>query len=340
MKRWLILLIVVFTCLIVAGCNKEDDDDQSTDNNENNQQNYTFKTREEIINYFHTYYVKVETSSTASGVKKYEFAENGNAIYYSDQTNSYLIDKVNNKLYQVNHLGLKKSLIENENVSIASIKNAFSSYVLSHLEIDKKLFIEQTSKSLINGVNCLEYKNSKSYSDSISSLEQYFVAENGGYCVKRYFESNTKSAKVVVQWEMKSVITDSNQVNQLLDGYLNYEDAEYSLEFDTWPETTLGALIPAFTKGSLKVATDNGTLCYIYFENVEENDVYYYTTSIKGYGFTNGKGTTNDIKQYIYIAYDQDYHLVKIKYDTIAKTLSISIRNSTYEEVNNELENL
>ena len=66
-------------------------------------------------------------------------------------------------------------------------------------------------------------------------------------------------------------------------------------------------------------------------------DVKNYAASLVNYGFKEGKSSTNETNQFLYVTYNDDNILVKIIYTQSLMNLTIRISESSKEEIDSEL---
>ncbi len=329
MKKILILLI----CLLLTGCScKPEQPDEN--------KQYTFKTTEEIRQIFKTFSftITLEGSETKSTI--YNVMCNESFMYYSNGLNDYLVDSVNNITYKINLNASTKFIPKTTEVNKKSIEEFYLSYLTAHHNINKGNFDKLEGTTKVNNIDAQVYEDIDNYQNKMITTEKYFVELTNGVCIKRSLSVKVGETTTNTEWEISNLSFDSSVIDTTLNNYINFEDVNEEIQYNSWPDTPLANLIPKFNNGTFEIATDNSVECYIMIKGAILRDVQIYVEQLKNYQFVDYKSFTNDYLQHFYVTYNEDDILLSIKYSENSLLLTITIKKSTKAEIEAELAKL
>lgn len=324
MKKIFIILIMVF-CLSLSACRYTDEG------------NYEFIKKEDVENALSVYYANVTLKNGDGTEETFTLVENENYFYYNYKQNYYLVDKTNELLYSIKHNDKLKLLELKLEFDYIANKNVLVNLLAEHISVVNKEYQMSKKSTNINGFDCYEYVKTVKADANNYIKRAYFVDEKTGYCIKGETLVSTKGNESFSSWYVNELKFDHEYANGYLDNINNYQEGVAQIEFDAWPDMGLGKLLPECTNGTFMFAVDYGQKATISIEQINSVDVKNYAASLVNYGFKEGKSSTNETNQFLYVTYNDDNILVKIIYTQSLMNLTIRISESSKEEIDSEL---
>lgn len=302
--------------------------------------NYDFIEKEDVVNALKVYNAKVTLVNTDKSESSFTLTENGEYFYYSYNTRNYFIEKNSNKIYAVKHNEQKKLLERKTDFDYVENKNVLVDLLSEHISVvDDKYEMSKKTVS-IGDFSCYKYEKETKVDAKNYIIRTYYIDEVTGYCIRSLTEICANGEKTITSWNIDELKFDEVEVNKYLNEITSYEEGLANIEFDTWPDMGLGALLPECSNGKFMFAVDYGTKATISIEQIGSNEVQLYASSLVNHGFKEGKSSTTQSSQYIYVTYNDDYVMVKIQYTPSRLNLTIRVSQSTKEEIDKELGNL
>ncbi len=299
--------------------------------------NYDFIEKEDVENALSNYYA-IATLVNASGtLDTFTLVENEAYFYYNYKEKYYLVDKVNNNLYSIDHDEKLKLLEQKFDFDYIANKKVLVDLLVEHIEVVDSKFQMSNNTLDISGFDCYEYTKTTKVDNDNYIKKSYFVDELSGYCIKVETEVRVKETQTITGWSINELKLNGDVANNYIDNINNYEEGVAAVEFDSWPDMGLGILLPECKSGTFMFAVDYGYRATISIEEISLQEVKSYTANLTNYGFNAGKSTTNESSQFIYVTYNNDNILVKTSYTPTLKRFTIRISQSTQEEINAEL---
>lgn len=326
MKKIVIILILIFTLSLVS-CNKDKKEEE----------NFEFIEKEKIVETLSTFYIKVEMLNVNGKTSTFRIVENENNVYYEFNDTLYLIEKENNILYSIDDESKIKLLEQQKEFDYQSNKNTVIDLLGEHIEKVDNSYQKSTNNVLVNDFNCISYESNKKVDNKNYSKSIYYVDDTLGFCFKQYSEVCSLGSKKVSSWEVKEYYTDALKIEQFFSKYDDYSIEIAPLEFDVWPTTGLGALLPECPNGKFMFGIDYGENALISVNEITLLQVKNYAATLVNYGFNPGKGGTNLGGQYVFITYNSDFVMVRLSFAPDDYSLAIKIIKSTEAEINKEL---
>lgn len=326
MKKIVIILILIFTLSLVS-CNKDKQEEED----------FEFIEKEKIVETLSIFYIKVEMLNVNGKTSTFRIVENENNIYYEFNETLYLIEKETNNLYSIDDELKIKLLDQQKEFDYQSNKNTVIDLLGEHIEKVDNSYQKSTNNVVVNDFNCVSYESNKKVDNKNYSKSIYYVDDNTGFCFKQYSEVCSLGNKNVSSWEVKEFYTEPSKIEEFLNKYDSYNVEIAPLEFDVWPTTGLGALLPECPNGKFMFGIDYGENALISVNEITLLQVKNYAATLVNYGFESGKGGTNLGGQYVFITYNSDFVMVRLSFASDDYSLAIKIIKSTEAEINKEL---
>ena len=326
MKKIVIIFILIFTLSLVS-CNKDKQEEED----------FEFIEKEKIVETLSIFYIKVEMLNVNGKTSTFRIVENENNIYYEFNETLYLIEKETNNLYSIDDELKIKLLEQQKEFDYQSNKNTVIDLLGEHIEKVDNSYQKSTNNVLVNDFNCVSYESNKKVDNKNYSKSIYYVEDTTGFCFKQYSEVCSLGNKKVSSWEVKEFYTEPSKIEEFLNKYDSYNVEVAPLEFDVWPTTGLGALLPECPNGKFMFGIDYGENALISVNDITLLQVKNYASSLVNYGFESGKGGTNLGGQYVFITYNSDFIMVRLSYASDDYSLAIKIIKSTEAEINKEM---
>ena len=247
MKKIVIILILIFTLSLVS-CNKDKQEEED----------FEFIEKEKIVETLSTFYIKVEMLNVNGKTSTFRIVENENNVYYEFNDTLYLIEKENNILYSIDEESKIKLLEQQKEFDYQSNKNTVIDLLGEHIEKVDNSYKKSTNNVLVNDFNCISYESNKKVDNKNYSKSIYYVDDTTGFCFKQYSEVCSLGSKKVSSWEVKEYYTDALKIEQFFSKYDDYSTEIAPLEFDVWPTTGLGTLLPECPNGKFMFGIDYG----------------------------------------------------------------------------------
>ena len=324
MKKILIVVLIVFS-LSLSSCKYTKEG------------NYDFIKKEDVESALSNYYATVTLVNAAGSLDTFTLVENEAYFYYDYKEKYYLVDKMNNNLYSINHDEKLKLLEQKFDFDYLANKKVLVDLLIEHIEVVDSKFQMSNKTFDINGYDCYEYTKTTKVDNDNYIKKTYFVDDANGYCIKAETEIRVKETQTTTGWFVNELKINGDVADNYIDNINNYEEGLAEIEFDSWPDMGLGLLLPECKSGKFMFAVDYGNRATISIEEISLQEVKSYTANLTNYGFNAGKSTTNESSQFIYVTYNNDNILVKISYTPTLKRFTIRISQSTQEEINIEL---
>lgn len=302
--------------------------------------NYDFIEKEEVVNSLQSYYANVTLINVNGSESSFTLVENGEYFYYSYNTSNYLVEKNSNKIYSIKHNEQKKLLERKTDFDYVENKNVLVDFLSEHISVVDDKY--EMSKKIVSvgDFSCHKYEKETKVDAKNYIIRTYYIDDVTGYCIKSVTEICANGEKTITSWNIDELKFDEVEVNKFLNEITSYEEGLANIEFDTWPDMGLGALLPECSNGKFMFAVDYVSRATISIEQISSNDVEVYAKSLINYGFKEVKSTVLESSQNIYLTYNDDYVMVKIQYTPSRLNLTIRVSQSTKEEIDKELGNL
>lgn len=297
MKKILLILTLIFI-IILSSCSalKKKDDNNKVELN-----HYEFLDTVGVSAVLSTYDIVIK-----NGNDTYEFIENDKGLFFSNNSNAYLLSKGEHVDYVLDIANQEKQE-KSINMDIAALRYSLIDYLDAHYEIKDSLYVLEEKTAEVAGEECsvysLENKDTK-------TKESYYVTSEG-LCFKRILTSPSKT----VSWEVVKYSTNKTIIDVDMDDYFNFETTIPFKTFNSWPTTELANLIPEFKAGSFVTASDNGKDCTIYFSSVSLTNFNEYVEKVKKVGFDGGNSDFDGNQIYKYVANNSDNIKLEIAFD-------------------------
>lgn len=321
----------------VCSCGEKDSNYDNS--NEEPEANYTFIEREDIEKALSIYSANVELDNADGTKNSFVISENNNYFYYSFKDTKLLIDKNDESLYTIDDTLKVKTLEKQLKFDKEANKNVLFDLLAGHIDsVDNKF--KKTENIKVGNFDCDLYEKIITIDSLNYAKYYYYVDKLTGYCVKSHLETCMSGQKTTSSWEFKSLIFDEDVVNNFINPMLEYSTEVAPLEFSKWPNEGLALLIPEYQSGEFSFGIDYGNKAVLSIEGTRLSHVKDYASTLKEHGFAEGKGATNEASQYVFITYNSDNIMVKIVFTATVSNLTITISQSTQEEINKELSKL
>ena len=240
--RKLIIFAITVILLFASSCNC------SCNKNNNNSNNLDFLSKEQILNKFKTYELKFVFVSKDGKESVYEIMENDSYFYSKDANNIYYVEKQTNKVYTLLPNERIKTYYETSNYDYNKTKNTILGYLTSHIDKVNSDFEKLSGTEKIGNYECDVYTYKKG-TNSIYSIDSYYVEKNNGFCLKCLVEAKVSSTVQKSYWEISSLSFDEQLINNTLSSYMEYETDIAPKEYEKWPTSGLGTMIPEYKNG-------------------------------------------------------------------------------------------
>lgn len=344
MKKIVIIMLIVLlfsisSCKFNGNDNNDNNNNSNSNNNGSETNNYTFIEREKIENELNIYYAEVSLENADKTKNTFIISENNGYFYYYFKSNKLLIDKDDNLIYSIDDDKKTKTLERQLLFDRDKNKNVLIDLFAEHIEnVDGKYI--KTENVSVGKFNCDLYEKKITIDAKNYVKYLYYVDKNTGYCMKSDLETCVSGEVIRSAWEVISFVVIENNVNDFINPMIQYTKDIAPLEFNIWPDMGLALLIPKYSSGDFSFGIDDDTNATLSIDNTRLAHVKDYVSSLKNYGFVDGKDSTNEASQYIYVTYNSDNVMVKIIFSATVYNLTIKITKSTPEEINKELSKL
>lgn len=331
--RKLIIFAIIVILLLSTSCNCSCNKDNTNSND------FKFLSKDEILSNFKTYHLKFVFVSKNGDESVYEIMENSNYFYCKDAYDIYYVEKQNNKVYTLAPNQKIKTYYEITDYDYNKTKNIILGYLTSHIDNVNSDFEKLPGSEKIGNYECNVYSYKKG-TNSIYSIDSYYVEKNNGFCLKSLVEAKVSSNVQKSYWEISLISLDEKLINTTLSSYMEYETEFAPKDYSKWPTTGLGSMIPEYKNGKFDFGFETKEYLLISILDVTLSDVRSYCRQLQTTGFSEGKSITNEINQFIYLTYNSNNILVRVKYEPTNLSLTIRISQSTKEEIESELNKL